>query len=187
VRSGFEVKLLAHEQELYVLAKSQPRIDKERAMPSAQSAPQTAPRTAPDEIYQQPNLATQTRVPDVRVQHYSLSITHDRSNSAIFLHSGPSHFHKFSLFSINYLSKTGQCQLCASVCLQWRSGCSKSRKIRSRVEPATYRLRKILSRLVISRNLEKVRKNKGHEPRMHRFLWFSRVGVETTWKQSLRL
>jgi transposase len=32
VRSGVEVKLLAHEQELYVLAKSQPRIDKERAM-----------------------------------------------------------------------------------------------------------------------------------------------------------
>ncbi|HEY5572430.1 MAG TPA: IS1634 family transposase, partial [Anaerolineales bacterium] len=32
VRSGVEVKLLAQEQELYVLAKSHPRIDKERAM-----------------------------------------------------------------------------------------------------------------------------------------------------------
>jgi transposase len=32
VRSGVEVKLLAHDQELYVLAKSHPRIDKERAM-----------------------------------------------------------------------------------------------------------------------------------------------------------
>ena len=32
VRAGVEVKLLAHEQELYVLAKSHPRIDKERAM-----------------------------------------------------------------------------------------------------------------------------------------------------------
>ena len=32
VRSGVEVKLLAHYQELYVLAKSHPRIDKERAM-----------------------------------------------------------------------------------------------------------------------------------------------------------
>jgi len=32
VRSGVEVKLLAHEQELYVLAKSHNRIDKERAM-----------------------------------------------------------------------------------------------------------------------------------------------------------
>ncbi len=32
VRSGVEVKLLAHEQELYVLAKSHKRIDKERAM-----------------------------------------------------------------------------------------------------------------------------------------------------------
>ncbi|HEY2919335.1 MAG TPA: IS1634 family transposase [Candidatus Binatia bacterium] len=32
VRSGVEVKLLAHEQELYVLAKSLNRIDKERAM-----------------------------------------------------------------------------------------------------------------------------------------------------------
>ncbi|HWN09825.1 MAG TPA: IS1634 family transposase, partial [Pyrinomonadaceae bacterium] len=32
VRSGVEVKLLAREQELYVLAKSHPRIDKERAM-----------------------------------------------------------------------------------------------------------------------------------------------------------
>jgi len=32
VRSGVEVKLLAHQQELYVLAKSHSRIDKERAM-----------------------------------------------------------------------------------------------------------------------------------------------------------
>ena len=32
VRSGVEVKLLAHDQELYVLAKSHNRIDKERAM-----------------------------------------------------------------------------------------------------------------------------------------------------------
>ena len=32
VRSGVEVKLLAHEQELYVLAKSHGRVDKERAM-----------------------------------------------------------------------------------------------------------------------------------------------------------
>ena len=32
VRSGVEVKLLAQEKELYVLAKSHPRIDKERAM-----------------------------------------------------------------------------------------------------------------------------------------------------------
>jgi transposase len=32
VRSGVEVKLLAHEQELYVLAKSHHRVDKERAM-----------------------------------------------------------------------------------------------------------------------------------------------------------
>jgi len=32
VRSGIEVKLLAHEQELYVLAKSEGRVDKERAM-----------------------------------------------------------------------------------------------------------------------------------------------------------
>ena len=32
VRSGVEVKLLAHEQELYVLAKSHHRIDKERSM-----------------------------------------------------------------------------------------------------------------------------------------------------------
>jgi transposase len=32
VRSGVEVKLLAHEQELYVLAKSVDRVDKERAM-----------------------------------------------------------------------------------------------------------------------------------------------------------
>src|SRR5947199_4342890 len=32
VRSGVEVKLLAHEQELYVLVKSHHRIDKERAM-----------------------------------------------------------------------------------------------------------------------------------------------------------
>jgi transposase len=32
VRSGVEVQLLAQEQELYVLAKSHPRIDKERAM-----------------------------------------------------------------------------------------------------------------------------------------------------------
>ena len=32
VRSGVEVKLLAHEQELYVLVKSHNRIDKERAM-----------------------------------------------------------------------------------------------------------------------------------------------------------
>jgi len=32
VRSGVEVKLLAHEHELYVLAKSRHRIDKERAM-----------------------------------------------------------------------------------------------------------------------------------------------------------
>jgi transposase len=32
VRSGVEVKLLAHDQELYVLAKSHKRIDKERAM-----------------------------------------------------------------------------------------------------------------------------------------------------------
>src|SRR5688572_32093612 len=32
VRSGVEVKLLAQEQELYVLAKSHQRIDKERAM-----------------------------------------------------------------------------------------------------------------------------------------------------------
>lgn len=32
VHSGVEVKLLAQEQELYVLAKSHPRIDKERAM-----------------------------------------------------------------------------------------------------------------------------------------------------------
>jgi transposase len=32
VRAGVEVKLLAHEQELYVLVKSHPRIDKERAM-----------------------------------------------------------------------------------------------------------------------------------------------------------
>lgn len=32
VRSGVEVKLLAHEQELYVLAQSHGRIDKERAM-----------------------------------------------------------------------------------------------------------------------------------------------------------
>jgi transposase len=32
VRAGIEVKLLAQEQELYVLAKSHPRIDKERAM-----------------------------------------------------------------------------------------------------------------------------------------------------------
>jgi transposase len=32
VRAGVEVKLLAHEQELYVLAKSHPRIDKERAL-----------------------------------------------------------------------------------------------------------------------------------------------------------
>ena len=32
VRSGVEVKLLAHEQELYVLAKSHGRIDKERSM-----------------------------------------------------------------------------------------------------------------------------------------------------------
>ena len=32
VRSGVEVKLLAHDQELYVLAKSHHRIDKERSM-----------------------------------------------------------------------------------------------------------------------------------------------------------
>jgi transposase len=32
VRSGVDVKLLAHEQELYVLAKSHGRVDKERAM-----------------------------------------------------------------------------------------------------------------------------------------------------------
>jgi hypothetical protein len=76
------------------------------------------------------------KLSDVRVLRYSLSITHDRSNSAIFLHSHISNFHKFSLFSTNYLSKTGQCQLCASMSLQWRRGCSKSGKIRSRVEPA---------------------------------------------------
>jgi hypothetical protein len=57
------------------------------------------------------------------------------------------------LFSTNYLSKTGQCKLCASVCLQWRRGCSKSGKIRSRVEPATtdYEKQKSASRCVETR------------------------------------
>ncbi len=49
-----------------------------------------------------------TRVPDVRELLNSLAIIHDRSNSAIFQHLGLSRFHKFSPFSINDLSKTGQ-------------------------------------------------------------------------------
>ena len=51
VRSGVEVKLLAHEQELYVLAKSHHRIDNTTsASPSAQSADQTPQRTSRGEI-----------------------------------------------------------------------------------------------------------------------------------------
>jgi hypothetical protein len=61
VRPGIKVKLLPQEQELYVLAESHDRINKERATAStpAQGVGQTAKTTSGDEIEQHPDIAAQ--------------------------------------------------------------------------------------------------------------------------------
>ena len=63
VRPGVEVKLLPQEQELYVLAQSHDRINKERAMRRRQlrALVKTPESTSADEIEQHAKTAAQTR------------------------------------------------------------------------------------------------------------------------------